>query len=115
MYRPTVHAALALVLAAIWTALALALLKAAGPVWGLYPPATCLGTHCFCEHPRTGELLLQPANTLSSLGFVIVGAWMMLDGVNAQHRGLGIAATLWMGFCAIVIGMGSDDENRGIL
>lgn len=107
MFRPTVHAALTLALAAVWTALALALLKAAGPVWSLYPPATCLGTHCFCEHPRTGELLLQPANTLSSLGFVIAGGWLMLDGVNAQHRALGIAATLWMGLCTIAIGMGS--------
>lgn len=107
MLRPLSHAALALAAAAAWSALALALLQAAGPVWSLYPPATCLGSHCFCEQPRTGALLLQPANTISSLGFILVGAWIMLDGVNARHRALGIVPTMAMGFCAIVIGMGS--------
>ncbi len=101
------HAALAFAAAAIWSALAFALLRAAGPVWSLYTPATCLGTHCFCEAPRTGALLLQPANTISSLAFIGVGAWIMLDGVNARHRALGIVPTMAMGFCAIVIGMGS--------
>ncbi|WP_426166993.1 ceramidase domain-containing protein [Sandarakinorhabdus sp. DWP1-3-1] len=107
MLRPSTHAALALFLAAVWSALALGILHAAGPVWSLYPPATCLGTHCFCELPRTGALLLQPANTVSSLGFVIVGAWIMLDAVNAHRRALGVAATLLMGLCAIIIGVGS--------
>ncbi len=112
MLRPSTHAALALLLASVWSALALGILHAAGPVWSLYPPATCLGTHCFCELPRTGQLLLQPANTVSSLGFVLVGAWIMLDAVNAGVQGaggraLGVASTLLMGLCAIVIGVGS--------
>ncbi len=107
MLRPLPHAALAFALAAVWSALALALLMAAGPVWSLYPPATCLGTHCFCEAPRAGELLLQPANTLSSIGFILVGGWIMLDGVNAGNRALGIVPTMVLGLSTIIIGMGS--------
>jgi len=37
-------------------------------------PATCVSSHCFCETPNlTG--LAQPVDTVSSLAFVIAGAW----------------------------------------
>lgn len=78
-----------------------------GPDWRGFTPATCLSTHCFCERPQGGALLLQPANALSSLGFVAVGWWIILGATGARTRALGGAATLWFGFTAIVIGVGS--------
>ncbi len=93
------------VLTLFWAAAALALLSALGPDWAAYAPATCLGTHCFCETPRTGDLLLQPANSLSSLGFVAVGSWIML-GWRQGGVFSGVPA-LWFGFTAVVIGAGS--------
>ncbi|MFZ4689925.1 MAG: ceramidase domain-containing protein [Polymorphobacter sp.] len=98
---------LAVTVTAEWTLVALALLAATGPDWSLYAPATCLGTHCFCEAPRAGTMLMQPANSLSSLGFVLVGAWIMLDGENGKQRALGRWPTLWLGLTAIFIGLGS--------
>ena len=44
----------------------------------------------FCEH-ATGELVLQPANTLSNLGFVIAGlaiAWHARRRPGHMPRGL---------------------------
>jgi hypothetical protein len=39
-------------------------------------PATCLATHCFCEAPHDGALV-QPANTVSSLAYLALGAWAL--------------------------------------
>ena len=46
-------------------------------------PATCLSTHCFCEAIRPGPVA-QPANTVSSLAYVAVGAWALL--ALLRHR-----------------------------
>ncbi len=84
----------------------LALLQVLGPDWAQFSPATCLTTHCFCEFPQTGSLVLQPANSWSSFGFVLVGFWIML----AQRRSeafFGGWPALWFGFTAVVIGVGS--------
>lgn len=97
---------LAGLLTAVWAGLALGLLSILGPDWAAFAPASCL-PNCFCEWPRRGGLLLQPANSLSSLGFVAVGAWIMLGAGDDRGRALGVAATLWLGFTAIVIGVGS--------
>ena len=94
-------------LSAVWVAITLAFLQVTGPDWGIYPPATCLGTHCFCELPRTGDLLLQPANSWSSFGFVVVGSWIMLGAATRPGRALSGIAAMWLGFTAIVIGAGS--------
>ena len=83
----------------------LALLQALGPDWVQFAPATCLGTHCFCEAPRTGSLMLQPANSLSSFGFVFVGWWIILDRQRGATFGGAVAA--WYGLTAIFIGVGS--------
>ena len=82
----------------------LGLLALLGPDWTRFAPATCLGTHCFCELPRAA-LLRQHANTLSSLGFVAVGGWVLLDA--PQATALRQAAARWFGITAIVIGVGS--------
>jgi hypothetical protein len=86
----------------------LAALFVFGPDWAQFQPATCLATHCFCETPRTGSLVLQPANSWSSLGFVIVGAWIML-GSRDQRPDTAFTGwpARWFGFAAVLIGVGS--------
>jgi hypothetical protein len=84
----------------------LAFLQMLGPDWTLFPPATCMVAHCFCEIPHTDSLLLQPANTWSSLGFVLVGFWIMLAPWRRETVFAGWPA-LWFGLTAVVIGVGS--------
>lgn len=100
--------ALALILTALAAAATYALLTMLGPDWTAFAPATCLATHCFCEIPRSGQLVLQPANSWSSLSFVFVGLWGMLAGGQRSNRTpfCGFAA-IWFGLTAIVIGVGS--------
>ena len=47
-----------------------------GP-WEAWRPATCLPDDCFCEAIR-GGLVAQPANTLSSLAFILAALWVVL-------------------------------------
>lgn len=86
----------------------LALLHLLGPDWATFEPATCLATHCFCEAPRAGALVLQPANAWSSLGFVSVGFWIIW-GAYALPRDTAFVRghALWFGVTAIVVGIGS--------
>ncbi|MEY2884688.1 MAG: hypothetical protein RL490_2412 [Pseudomonadota bacterium] len=98
---------LTLLLTGLAAALTLAGLHAIGPDWTRFLPATCLSTHCFCEAPRTGDLLLQPANSWSSFGFVGVGLWIMLGGGSRPASPFAGLAAMWFGFTAIVIGLGS--------
>jgi hypothetical protein len=95
-----------IVLTALGGLATLALLHAFGPDWTHFLPATCLDTHCFCELPRTGALVLQPANSWSSLGFVAVGFWIMLAPRRADSA-FGRMPALWFGITAIIIGIGS--------
>jgi dihydroceramidase len=106
------QALLTAVLTALVAALTLALLQVLGPDWTRFLPATCLASHCFCELPRTGDLLLQPANSWSSFGFVGVGLWIMLGARNSPANARPVSALAglaagWFGFTAIVIGIGS--------
>jgi hypothetical protein len=94
-------------LSLVWIAATLALLRVVGPDWGRFLPATCLASHCFCETPRTGQLLLQPANSWSSFGFVLVGSWIMLGAGTRPHSALAGPAALWLGITAVIIGVGS--------
>ena len=94
-----------ILLTIVSAAATLALLQALGPDWSRFLPATCLATHCFCERPRDA-LLLQPANSWSSLGFVLVGFWIMLAPRRNETAFAGWPA-LWFGFTAVVIGIGS--------
>lgn len=103
----TTRTLLTLVLTGVWIAVTFEFLGGLGPDWSLYPPATCLSTHCFCELPRSGQMLLQPANSWSSFGFVAVGSWIMLGAGLRPGSALGGFAALWLGFTAIVIGVGS--------
>jgi Ceramidase len=93
-------------LTVVTAAATLALLSLFGPEWSHYLPATCLATHCFCELPRSGALVLQPVNSWSSFGFVLVGYWILLAPRSGDIRFGGWPAA-WFGFTAIVIGVGS--------
>ncbi|MFA6113934.1 MAG: ceramidase domain-containing protein [Sphingomonas sp.] len=84
------------------------LLMALGPDWSVYAPASCTATRCFCEMPRIGNLILQPANSWSSLGFVFVG-FLMIVVARAADRDSAmtpVAATAF-GITAIIVGLGS--------
>jgi Ceramidase len=93
----------ALSMAAIW-----ALLTALGPDWAVYAPATCTATRCFCEFPRIGSLVLQPANSWSSYGYAFAGFLMIVlsQGGNWKSRFRSEAATAF-GLTAIFVGLGS--------
>jgi len=102
--RLVAAAALTVLLAAI----TIALLELVGPDWGRFAPASCTDTRCFCEMPRVGALLLQPANSLSSFGFVFAGLLMFLmarsrDWMSAFPP---LAASI-LGVAAIIVGIGS--------
>ena len=85
-----------------------ALLSALGPNWAAYAPATCTATHCFCEMPRIGALILQPADSWSSYGYAFVGLLMI---VLASRRDWASAmpplAARTFGLTAIIVGLGS--------
>lgn len=101
------RAAGAFLLTVLTAAATLALLRVLGPDWTRYLPASCLATHCFCETPHPA-LVVQPANSWSSLGFVFTGAWIMLGGRGAPgETPFAGWAALWFGITSIVIGVGS--------
>lgn len=101
-----VVAALALTaLSAMLTIVALALI---GPDWSRFAAASCQATRCFCEAPRDGALLLQPANSLSSLGFVVLG-WLTVALARGTPRNAPFSpiAMAIFGVSAIIVGLGS--------
>ncbi|MBK9123815.1 MAG: hypothetical protein IPM16_11945 [Chloroflexi bacterium] len=76
--------------------------------WDAMRPATCLPTACFCEAPLTTESIRQPVNAVSSLAYVIPGAWMLVTaGQVAVGVIFGTGHRIMMGLSAIVIGVGS--------
>ena len=96
-----------LALTALWALATWAVLASLGPDWTRFLPASCQATRCFCELPRTGDLMLQPSNTLSVIGYLAVGSWIMMSAnarTNTAFRGTGV---VWYGFSAVVIGVGS--------
>lgn len=46
-------------------------------LWSAWRPATCLPNDCFCEAIGDG-VIRQPANTWSSLAFVLVAVWILV-------------------------------------
>ena len=104
----TTRTALTLLLTALTAFATFALLATLGPDWTRFLPATCLATRCFCEVPRAGDLILQPANSWSSFAFVAVAFWILLEagrpGPRTPFAGL---PAIWFALTAIVIGVGS--------
>lgn len=73
-------------------------------------PSGCIANHdCYCER-FTGGLVEQPVNTVSNLGFVLVGLWIIRRGIDRKH-GSRIARegshTYLYGSVAIFLGIGS--------
>lgn len=97
----------------------LAALSALGPDWASFAPASCTATHCFCEFPRGGALVVQPANTWSSFGYVLIGfAMIVVAGAGARAGASAMAAgsagsamppvaARTLGVTAITVGIGS--------
>ncbi|WP_339693310.1 ceramidase domain-containing protein [uncultured Parasphingorhabdus sp.] len=98
----------ALALTALAATIAIGLLSLFGPDWSRFASATCTETRCFCEMPRTGALLLQPANSLSSLGFVFIGFLMILMARSRDwNSALPPLSANMLGVAAIIVGTGS--------
>jgi Ceramidase len=72
-----------------------------------FAPATCLATHCFCEAPRAGQAVLQPANSWSSFAFVLLGCFIVLARRDDRGSGLPPGAALVFGAASIIVGVGS--------
>ncbi|MEY4269328.1 MAG: hypothetical protein RLZZ58_544, partial [Pseudomonadota bacterium] len=85
-----------------------ALLTALGPDWSRYVAASCTSTRCFCELPRPGALIMQPANSWSSYGYAFGGFLMIVlarspGWTSGFHR----QAAAVFGATAIFVGLGS--------
>ena len=77
-------------------------------IWANWESATCLKTGCFCEASHTQSPIRQPANTVSSLGFVFSGTiilFQMRQKEAARRLPAGYSAI--MGISSIMIGVGS--------
>lgn len=84
--------------------------------WRSWRPATCLPDDCFCEEIRPGAIA-QPANTWSSLSFVLVGLSVLFSAprrrfanFNTTRSNLAIenrAAAQLYAAALFVIGLGS--------
>lgn len=102
--RPVAAAALTVLIAAI----TIALLDLIGPDWARFVPASCTETRCFCEMPKVAALLLQPANSLSSFGYVFAGLLMILQARSHDWTSAfpPLAANV-LGIAAVIVGIGS--------
>ncbi len=100
--------AIALALTALVAAGTTMLLLLLGPDWSAYAPASCMATRCFCEAPRIGSLILQPADSGSSYGFVLAGFLMILLARGHEwHSAMTPLAATSFGITAILVGVGS--------
>jgi hypothetical protein len=67
-------------------AVVLARLGHTGVGWSRWRPATCMPASCFCEAVGGGAVR-QVANAWSSMGFVVVGAWVLSFGTGVRTTG----------------------------
>ena len=71
-------------------------------------PATCLATRCFCEALRDAPVA-QPANTVSSLAYLLVGLWAAAAAAGARRATAYSAGTLipWLALVVALVGLSS--------
>ncbi|QJB69370.1 ceramidase domain-containing protein [Parasphingorhabdus halotolerans] len=99
---------IALALTGIAAAITIGLLMLFGPDWSLYAPASCTATRCFCELPRTGDLILQPSNSWSAFGYVFAGFLMItLARTRDWASAFPPLAAQVFAISAITVGIGS--------
>ena len=92
-------------LTALLTAGALMLL---GPDYSRFAAATCTATRCFCETPRVGALIVQPADSWSAYGYVVAGFLMIvLARAPEWDSAFPRMAAITFGVTAIMVGVGS--------
>jgi hypothetical protein len=75
-------------------------------VWDAWQPATCINDGCFCEAADPHSAMRQMANTISSLGFVFSGMFMLAYKRSPEKR-LPTEYSRLMGISCIIIGVGS--------
>jgi len=86
---------------------AVALVGVARTTLAAWRPATCLPADCFCEAVRP-EGLAQPVNTLTSLGYVLLGLWALAGGVRRPDGDRHTAALMSaVGVALALLGLGS--------
>lgn len=100
--------ALATLLVFILIVVALISLSRADYSWADWKAATCMPDMCFCEAIRPGSIA-QPANTWSSLGFVLVGLLILSRRFFQSQPASGFSTmhTLVYALATIFIGLGS--------
>lgn len=71
-------------------------------------PATCLATRCFCEAVRDAPVA-QPANTVSSFAYVLVGLWAAAAIAGARRATAHSAGALipWLALVVALVGLSS--------
>ena len=84
--------------------------------WEGWRPATCMPDHCFCERVH-GDLIRQPVNTWSNLGFVLTGLLILaVAGQDVPRAVVGAPSNLMRtrlvypavyAVAAVLIGVGS--------
>lgn len=79
-----------------------------GPDYSRFSAATCTATRCFCERPRLGALIVQPSDSWSAYGYVVVGFLMIgLARGPAWDSAFPRTAATTFGVIAIMVGIGS--------
>ena len=99
-------------LALAWSLLAALLTTGAlvlvGPDYARFAAATCTATRCFCETPRIGGLIVQPADSWSAYGYVVAGFLMIvLARAPEWDWAFPRMAAITFGITAIMVGVGS--------
>jgi Ceramidase len=78
------------------------------PYYASYAPATCTTTHCFCEAPRLGGAMMQPANSWSAFGYVFVGLFLVFEARSKTvATAFPVSGATTYGIGAITVGIGS--------
>ncbi|MCA9883646.1 MAG: ceramidase domain-containing protein [Anaerolineaceae bacterium] len=93
-----------------------ALVSTASVDWLSWQPASCMPDNCFCEALHDGDTYRQPANTWSSLAFVLIGllifAQVAYDSLypHPTYNNILIKTPMYglvFGMAMLVVGFGS--------
>jgi len=79
--------------------------------WTTWKPATCLPDNCWCEAARVGKLILEPVNTWSNLGFILLGIYFLINAqkfvLNQNILSSSSTYSRIYGFALLFVGLGS--------